>query len=323
MNNIIGHIVGMDELHKNRFIKKLPSTIKPIDLDDLQQQIYNCQEIIAQKKSWSDISNQIIILKKQNKLVKMCQNNSNNTLIESEIKHLLTSRKGIKKNIYDIWKSMMTAQIDKLVGKYNDYRILFIGFNIYPKDYRVKVNLPLIAMPKGSTLKNKIICDMTATVFASGQIKHYIRTYHDRIIRGVFPLELLKHAYLCEKHDKFVNYYKSNGYYSQSVDQLMNVILQLDNQLNNQLIMINAIDNNYVYVATLFKSADVIPASPKTPIIGFVSLTDAKQYIKKINNSGGPVYIYTVSIDQFQLIDGKMISTNPIFPMKEESIILT
>ena len=34
--SIIGHIIGLDEIHKKRLFKKLPKDIDIIDLDDIQ-----------------------------------------------------------------------------------------------------------------------------------------------------------------------------------------------------------------------------------------------------------------------------------------------
>ena len=89
-----------------------------------------------------------------------------------EIKDLLKKRCNIKSNLCQIWKDQMNFLFDELINQYNNSTILLIGFNIYPKDYRIKINLPVKELPQ--TNKNKIICDLTPEQFASNQIKYYL-----------------------------------------------------------------------------------------------------------------------------------------------------
>ena len=64
MNNIIAHIVGIDEIHKKNLIKKLPANICTIDLDHMQQIIYNSNDIALQKHLWATLTNDINIKQK-------------------------------------------------------------------------------------------------------------------------------------------------------------------------------------------------------------------------------------------------------------------
>ena len=67
--NIIGHIVGLDEIHKEKLVKNLPTNIKIIDLDNIQQTIYNHEEFTKKKLLWGQLSKKISIKKNQKKLI--------------------------------------------------------------------------------------------------------------------------------------------------------------------------------------------------------------------------------------------------------------
>lgn len=319
MSNIIGHIIGMDEIHKKKLLKYLPDHIKIIDLDSIQQIIYNHPEIAEQKKLWQKIENQIMVKKKQKKLIGSKRFTHN---IDKDINRLSLQKNNIKQNIHDLWKNKMSEKIHKEISNNNDDHILFIGCNIFPKDYRIKVNLPLqylSIMIDGQKYFNKIIYSIKSEKFASNQIKYYLHTYSDKIVRGTFPLNLLDVAYLSSKYDKFTQFYEKQGYIAVEADELMPLIEQLDDQLSS----IENIPNGNVYVATIYRSKDIIPINSKTPIEGFLTKEEAIENIKRKIKKNIPIYIYEIDIEQFQMLNGKLIATQALNPLNEESLLAT
>lgn len=308
MNIVLGHIIGLDEINKKVLTEKLDNDIKIIDLDILQQRIYNQNDIVAQKKNWSSISQKINVIQKQKSLLK--KNGGNIQNVTSEIKKLMEKRNEIKKQIHDIWKENISYDIDKLLKKYQDHPVLIIGFNIYPKDYRIKTVLPVD--------DNKFIFDINSKNYASNQIRFYLQKYSEAIIQGKFPLNLLKFNYLMNKYDKFCDYYHKNNYLLASLDDIIKKI----NQSKNQNVQMRKQDKP-IYVATLYRAGNVIPVNSKTPLNGFLSKEEAIEDIKSQLTGDQPVYIYQINPKQFQVIDNKLTAIHHLEPIDEESVLLT
>ena len=226
----------------------------------------------------------------------------------------MTKRNTIKQKIHQIWKDKMLEEIDGKLLLYNGHKIIFIGFNIYPKDYRIKINIPL--PPQAN---NRGFFDTDANLYASNQIKYYLKTYSDKIIRGDFPTNLLKHDYLESKYDKFIQYYANLGYIGIPSDELYNTIIEL----SQQIIDIEKLPNDKIYVATLYKSGDIIPVNSKTPIEGFISKDDAINNIRPKIKTNTPIYVYEINPEQFRMLGGKLMATQELYPINEESCLLT
>ncbi len=63
--SIIGHIIGIDEIHKNKLRRQLPSNIKMVDLDVIQQNVYNHGDVSNKKMAWSEITKTIMVDRRQ------------------------------------------------------------------------------------------------------------------------------------------------------------------------------------------------------------------------------------------------------------------
>lgn len=316
MNNIICHIVGMDEIHKNKLVKKLPKHIKLIDLDDIQQKIYNHPDILKQKKIWEQTSKIIMVKNKQKKLI----GQKSKTNINDEIKSLMFKRNNIKRTIHELWKNKMSDKIMEKISENNNHHILFVGFNVFPKDYRIWVNIPMsILVENGSGYTNRIIFDIKSTIYAANQIKFYLKTYSDRIIMGKFPLILLNTEYLVDKYEKICLFYDKHGYVPFQNENILDVIKKLDEQIGE----LNKISDKNIFIATIYKSNDIIPVNAKTPLQGFFTKKDAINYMRTIIKNTTPIYIYEVGATQFNMIDGKLIANQALYPVNEEPYLLT
>ncbi|AUV58516.1 hypothetical protein [Bandra megavirus] len=321
MNNIVCHIVGLDEIHKKRLIKYL-NQCHFIDLDNIQQKIHNKQNLIDQKNLWSQMSQKITILKNQQK-----NTNTKTSKYESNmINRLIDDRNNVKKTIHDIWKHEMSKVYKQELNNSNNKKIIIIGFNIFPKDYRVKMKIeiqPLSINLNDISYNNTIIYDINPFDYASNQIKFYLNKYQDKIIRGTFPLNLLKQDYLKNKYEKITDCYSKQGYVRINKKYIIESINQfLEQSLIHQQIMEHVIDN-IVYVATFYKAKDIIQANPKLPIYGFITKQEALNDIKPRIKKQIPIYIYQVHSDHFQIQDGKLVSIKPVKIIEFEPILLT
>lgn len=339
MNHIIGHIIGLDEIHKQNLIKTLPDYIKVIDLDKFQQEIYNDKKMVDQRAIWTKIGESISVKRNQRKLFNPKKNRSNRSKssknenpIDIAISKLVQKRNQIKQQIHEFWKESMTEKInsdlESVTESSPDSHVLFIGFNIYPKDYRQKVILPIEDFftnknGNGNKYFNKIMFGIKSNRYAENQIKYYLHRYPHKIINGTFPLNLLKPEYIASKYDKFTDYYYGHGYDFVAANELKHFILRLDKQLDTQLKLKDNLKDKFVYVATQYKTGPIIPFISKMPIEGFFNKENALLTIKSKMQRNGPVYLYQVPANQFNLIDGKLIANQALRPVESEEMLLT
>ena len=226
MNNIIGHIVGLDELHKQNLITSLAKHIKIIDLDSFQQKVYNHTDISKLKMAWNQTSKDISVLRKQKKI----SGSKRKKLLatEKQIKKLMIKRNKIKDMIHSNWRKHMIDRINKSLHKSNTRHILFLGFNIFPKDYRQKIVLPV-------SPTHRFLIEMSNKKYSENQIKYYLNTYGEKIIKGTFPLRLLEKTYLESKYDKFITFYDKHGYKFSPLDKIRNEVISIDKELFQQM----------------------------------------------------------------------------------------
>jgi len=328
MNNIIGHVVGLDEIHKKKLAKQIQDIIRVVDLDMYQQLIYNGDDITKNKKIWNQLSKDIVFHKKQKKLIGSKQIKAMKRIkamnLDRKIKKLFMKRRLINTTIHEIWKNQMTDEINKELTVEDPRHILFVGLNIFPKDYRLKINIPMKDITvnlDGKNYFNKIMADIKSNYYASNQIKYYLNIHADKIIRGAFPLNLLKINYLSDKYEKCTNYYYKHGYQFIDIDKLSNAVQQLHSQLSAIDKLVDRNDN--VYIATLYKSGDTIPVNVQKPLQGYTTKVAALDAIRSKMKQNAPVYLYKVKANQFNMIDDKLLAMQEINPTYDESIMLT
>ena len=105
MRKVICHIVGLDEIHKKKIIKQLVPKIQIIDLDSMQQVVYNHKDLLRQKIIWSQLSKDILVKNRQKKLIGSKRMKAEG--INEEIKELISKRNIVRKNIHTLWKKKM------------------------------------------------------------------------------------------------------------------------------------------------------------------------------------------------------------------------
>ena len=306
MSLIIGHIVGIDEINKSRLTRQFSKNIAIIDLDRIQQFVYNNREIIKQKLSWAQLSNDIVALQKQKKNLESKKANTKNIIVN--IKKTMARRNGIKKQIHTLWKTLMEKLING--GKNTAVMsILFIGYNIFPKDYRVKIDLQL---PETALT---CIYQTDYSEYSNNQIQYYLDKYRDKIIKGTFPLNLLDGSYITKKYAKVCEFYDRLGYQYLDTNTLIKRIKK------NR---IPAAKPTY-YLATLYKSTNIIPVNYRTPIELFLTKKEAidavSRSIKRPTNR--QIYLYHINTTDIQKKSGRLYTKKSVIPHKEKLIILS
>lgn len=307
MSNVIAHIIGLDEIHKRKLLIKLLPIMKIIDLDSLQQTIHNCEDIVMIKNIWANTTDQIIFLRKK---MLSCKKNVPVSL-KKQIDELISFRNQTRKNMYIVWKDKMSTEISDLLQKYHDHKIALIGFNVHPKDYRIKINLP--------DIENKYVYDIESTDFASNQIKYYLNTFSNQIIKGSFPINLLKHDYVSTKHKKLTNFFYKQGYQSIHHNSLYTMMKKLATSKYIDIVT----HEDLLFVPSIYKTGDTILADVKNPIIGYETYDDAKQAIMPKSVKNQPIYIYQVPLKQFEHINNQYVSTKILYPVDEDSVLLS
>lgn len=303
---IVGHYVGMDDIHKGKLLRRIADQVSLIDLDEMQRQIYNSAAMTVLKKKWKKISEEITQLQRQKRLTK-----SKNTGLLEKLEKKRKARDLVRDEIYQKWKEEMEELIEQACDRASK-PILFIGFNIYPKDYRVMVSLPMIRADR------RWFFDIVPQTFASNQIKHNLQTYQDRIIKGTFPIDLIRLDYLAAKYTKFTSYYLRKKYAPLSKDRALD-------QINKVLaeIATAATLPEYLYYASSIAHGDTIVPRKREPIIGYASKDEALAEIRSKVKPMSVVQLYQIASSQFQLVDGRCQSLNPVFPVSVESILIT
>jgi hypothetical protein len=325
-HKVIGHIIGLDEIHKKKLIKDLANSmshLKIIDLDIFQQMIYNHKDTLKQKTLWTDISKEINTLQRQKRLVRSKTNKLKPLNLQNKLNKALAKRNQIKKTIHSIWKQMMLKKIDQeMMNLTNDRHILFVGFNIFPKDFRIRIALPL---PEQSTTTapSRIMFDIKSGMYAMNQIKYYLNTYSERIVKGTFPLNLLKNSYLEEKYDKIINHYHQYNYRLVGPSELCESIQTLDQTLDKQSRMAQQIETKPLYIVTMYKSTDLIPVNVGKPLPVYRTKEEALDAIKPNLKNNKPVYVYQIPPTNVQLVDDKLVLKVAEKPINEESVLLT
>jgi hypothetical protein len=242
MKYILAHIVGMDELHKRQLAKDLlECDISYVDLDAVQQSIYNCPEIRSLKTEWEELGKKIIehTREKPYKTVK------GKIRLEKVIDGLRKRKTNINKEIHNIWRDMFdnltTTQIGNTVHNY----VVLLGYNVFPKDFRIKI-LFEDTIPKINYI-------LESEAYAKNQIKFYVKKYEHKIVDGTFNLKLLDVKYLTTRYDKLSKFYTQLNY-NHVVHGVTNLVDQLYGWMHDHVRTQNPIN------------IELVPSSTSKPV---------------------------------------------------------
>lgn len=302
---VVGHFAGIDSIHRTKLIRKITDRVSVIDLDSLQHTIYNSSQVTSLKKKWEETTAEINRHQKEKKVV-----GSKNAIIK-KIEKLRQKRDEVRDEIYDHWKDMMSNEIERL-HREAQLPVLFFGFNIYPKDYRVSVVLP--SLPSNGCW----FFDTVPQSYASNQIKYHLDTYRDRIIKGNFPTNLLNLDYLAGKYNKFTSYYLRKKYSPLSKKNWSEAIQGRLNEIEESKRL-----PEVVYYASKTNHGDTILPKKGKPLVFYLTSQEALDSIRESVTPMSVIHLYRIPSSQCQVINGACQSIQTVFPLDSESVLLT
>lgn len=273
------HIIGIDNEHKKILMEKFKDK-NIIDLDKIQRHVLASESYNELKQKYLDLNDKIIYLQKE---IKIAQNGGSirvNDIIDKKNRFILR-RNDMKYELIDLWKELCQEKIN------NNKNPIFIGYNIYPKLFSQKFEL--------NDITHKVIFNTSGKDYAKLMVDNHLKTYHDKIVGGLFPLKMLDISYIQNRYEKIINHYEKVGYQYKDLDEIIKIIEMNDKK---------------VYIALSYNCDDTLPAME-----GFLSSTEA------INNLNVyPLYLYETMASNFNYINNKLISNKPIKIIKKHMI---
>ena len=190
-NNILAHIVGLNDYNKSDFIQKMK-------LSKILNNIYIIDVDIITKNIVEE-TNMAILFKK-------FEHFKNNKLFTIKAKE-------IEKKIFQYWKVKMEYYINKLIK--NKMKVILIGYLSFFNNHRIYINLDIV--PKFFLNVNYI--DHTKMI-----IKYNIENYKDDIIDSKFDLNYLDSNFLIKKRMNIQSIYNKISYFLMSLNSIINCI---------------------------------------------------------------------------------------------------
>lgn len=300
--SIIGHIVCLDDKTKKKLIDDF-SYINIIDLDKIANDSYNNEEVQQYKNQMIKLSEGIAALQKKIKLLQV--DNKIKVSIDKLI-DIVSKKKNrrciLRSYLKSTWKSTCNEMIDDLIKKSKLSYHLFIGYNVYPYDHRIKIDLGL--KMRQDRIPTHIIYDIDTDVYAQCQIQFYLDTYREKIIRGQFNLNLLKKEHVTKRFEKLLEYYDGINYKFISPESINSHIYMLYKIAKDSV----SVQDRVIYFATYHRIKNNIPINPKHPLEGFVDRSEAINRARELNTKKLPIYLYKTTGNNFNLVGGKLLA---------------
>ena len=316
MSNILGHIVCVDDDVKKK-LKDDFTYINFIDIDLIQNMAYNDENIQTYKNQIIKLSEEI---KMSSKKLKILINQENNMKIDTEkiIKNINKKKKRratIRSDMKSTWKETCKQLIDKNISKSKITFHLFIGYNVYPYDHRIKIDLGI--KMRQDKIPTHIIYDIDTETYAENQIRFYLKNYQNKIIRGEFNLNLLKKDHIIKRFEKLLELYDNIGYKFIASSSINSHVYKLYKIVKDSEIL----QNRVIYFTTFHRVKNLIPVNSKTPLEGFHDRDEAILRAKNNNKKNLPIYLYKTSGENFKLIGNKLYTYQDCAVELSESIM--
>lgn len=295
MSNIIGHIVCIDDAHKQKLIDDF-SYINIIDLDLIQNNAYNTDIVRDYKEKLNKLSDTIKLLNKKIKLILESKMKIDTDKILDIIEKKKKRRAAIRSYLKQSWREQCEYLIAESLQKSKKEFTLFIGYHIYPYDHRIKINLGF----KINNL-NSIIYNTDSDIYVEDQIRFYLDTYRDKIIAGNFNVNLLKKEHIIKRYSKLLDFYDGLGYKFVDADKINSCIYKLYRIIKDSA----QIKNKDVYFATKYKLHGKIPINQSHPLEGYLDRDLALEI------HGSDAFVYRASGDNFKLVGDKLFAYHP------------
>lgn len=296
-NNILCHIVGLNKSTKDNFINNLLSKYKQIiiiDLDDISYKISN-------KHVMDNLFTKYNIYK----------NNNNKKSIQIENK------------MGKFWKIIMTQEINKLLNKNKNKKIILLGLTVFQKNHNYRIDV--------DNITKKYIYKTNIKQNAQNIIRQNLKMYEKNIISGSFPLQLIDLNYLIKKREEIINYYKKKKYELKNLSVIINYIRKHMDQYESISLISkiyvglkekydNVINLNKIigYTEDWLAIVSIIPNVNNKIKKGFINNKPfiEEKYKNSMNSFNTNGYLYEVDKTNFSYLTKngkfKLIATKPV-----------
>jgi len=311
-NIIIGHISGLSEINKDKFIDKIKNSVlgnkvNIIDLDKITNKITTDEQMGLLYNKFNELS---IELQNENKKV-------------LEIKMINTKIKEIEKKMNIYWKSKMEYNLMKQIKilSSRDKYILLVGYISFFKNHRIYLNL---------NLNMKFFIKVDSKSHTKEIISYNLDNFREEISNGDFDLNYLNPLFLTKKRNMIMNIYNKLGYMNLPLDTIINILevnIQIDIpktlyfvcdlKYDKKIPLNNLITNNITNYITVYNEEWLALTSPNINNLNTLKtinindfniikgITKKKSYIKITNDIikiiKNKFYLYEIT-DTFQFI---------------------
>ena len=287
-NNILGHIVGLNNYTKIDFFNIWNKTILSkkviiIDLDKITDKIVYDETMDLLSRKFEELSSNLKDLK----------------INQLKIKDL-------EKKMNQYWKAKMEYYLNKKMKSISSNKqILLIGHSSYPANHKIYINFNII---------NKYYVKVNYDNHTENIIMHNLDTFRDDIIKGTYNLDNLNKLYLIKKRLNIYAVYKKYNYFLLPLDTIISSI-EINSQINNDKLILylcsshkydkkipiyNKLDDNY---GTAYINQWLALSSAHLGNNLFLSIIKGiknnKSYVKltndDINNMNKSFYLYEIT----------------------------
>ena len=184
-NNILCHIVGINNFIKQKFISELTNKYNNLyfcDLDIITNDIRNGKKVVSLIKN-----------------IDKSKKSSNN-------------KKNLVKDLNDYWKKTLDNKLKIILKKNANKIIIILGLCTFHRNHRVKIK---IETHKKFFLKTNIKTN------AKEIVEYNLKKYKKYIIDGTFPIKYLDHDFLISQREKLIKIYSNMKYVTKTYSTLI------------------------------------------------------------------------------------------------------
>lgn len=210
MDNIICHIVGLNDHIKNNLIKLLNSkdfNLAVIDLDKITQKIINDKNMNLMYDKYE------LTFEKSKK--------------KGSDKILTKKYREIEKKMNQYWKNKFEIILKQECNKKKDKKIILLGLNVHFKNNRIIVKIDC---------KLKFFIRLNLIDNAKKIIENNLENHKNEIIAGTFPLQYLDADFLIKKRESLQSIFNKLKYESKSMKTIISIIynnIDINTKINN------------------------------------------------------------------------------------------
>ena len=182
---ILCHIVGINNLIKQKFIQELTSGYNNIyfcDLDIITNDIRNGRKLVS--------------------LTKAIESSKNNT----------NKKKELVKELNSYWKDALNKRLNAEITNNKNKKIIILGLSTFHLNHKTRINIDT---------PNKYFLKINIKTNAKEIVEYNLKKYKHYIIDGTFPIKYLDHDFLIKQREKLIAIYEKMNYVMKTYSTLL------------------------------------------------------------------------------------------------------